>query len=176
MYGLRGVSCLFSLALSSGHKDSSLRGAWVPEEEDPPPSTPTEDQGLGLVGEALPWQRSCCGVTPVGLAGNPPQNLLELCSLLAQTVKNPPQCGRSGFDPWVGKIPWRRAWPPPPVFLPGESPWTEEPVGYSSRGQKEPDTTERLSTAQKLSRGLWEAAHRERHSPQNHPGVGASQS
>ena len=30
-------------------------------------------------------------------------------------------------DPWVGKIPWRRAWRPTPVFLPGESPWTEEP-------------------------------------------------
>ena len=27
----------------------------------------------------------------------------------------------------VGKIPWRRAWQPIPVFLPGESPWTEEP-------------------------------------------------
>ena len=25
-----------------------------------------------------------------------------------------------GFDPWVGKIPWRRAWPPTSVFLPGE--------------------------------------------------------
>ena len=28
---------------------------------------------------------------------------------------------RRGFDPWVGKIPWRRAWQPTPVFLPGES-------------------------------------------------------
>ena len=26
-----------------------------------------------------------------------------------------------GLDPWVGKIPWRRAWQPAPVFLPGES-------------------------------------------------------
>ena len=34
---------------------------------------------------------------------------------------------RPGFDPWVGKIPWRRTWQPSPVFLPGESPWTEEP-------------------------------------------------
>ena len=31
------------------------------------------------------------------------------------------QCERLGFDPWVGKIPWRRAWQPTPVFLPGES-------------------------------------------------------
>jgi len=28
------------------------------------------------------------------------------------------QCRRCGFSPWVGKIPWRRAWKPTPVFLP----------------------------------------------------------
>ena len=28
---------------------------------------------------------------------------------------------RSWFYPWVGKIPWRRAWKPTLVFLPGES-------------------------------------------------------
>ena len=28
---------------------------------------------------------------------------------------------RHGFNPWFGKIPWRRAWQPTPVFLPGES-------------------------------------------------------
>ena len=31
------------------------------------------------------------------------------------------KCERRGFDPWVGRIPWRRAWQPTPVFLPGES-------------------------------------------------------
>ena len=31
-------------------------------------------------------------------------------SLVAQSVKNPPSSGRPGIDPWVGKIPWRRAW------------------------------------------------------------------
>ena len=46
-------------------------------------------------------------------------------------------CGRSGFDPWVGKIPWRRAWQPTLVFLFGESPWTEEPGSYGSWGRKE---------------------------------------
>ena len=30
------------------------------------------------------------------------------------------QCGRPGIYPWVGKIPWRTAWRPTPVFLPGE--------------------------------------------------------
>ena len=34
---------------------------------------------------------------------------------------------RCGFIPWVEKIPWRRAWQSIPIFLPGESPWTEEP-------------------------------------------------
>ena len=28
---------------------------------------------------------------------------------------------RCNFDPWVGKIPWKRAWQPTAVFLPGES-------------------------------------------------------
>ena len=28
---------------------------------------------------------------------------------------------RHGFDPWVGKIPWRRAWQSTPIFLAGES-------------------------------------------------------
>ena len=41
------------------------------------------------------------------------------------------QCG---FDPWVGKIPWRMAWQPTPVFLSGQSPWTEEPGGLQSMG------------------------------------------
>ena len=26
------------------------------------------------------------------------------------------RCKRLGFDPWVGKIPWRKAWQPTPVF------------------------------------------------------------
>ena len=43
-------------------------------------------------------------------------------------------CGRLGFDPWVGKITWWRTWRPTPVFLPGESPWTEEPGGLQSTG------------------------------------------
>ena len=54
--------------------------------------------------------------------------------MVAQIIKNHLQCGRPGFVPWVGKIPWRRAWQPTPVFLPGESPWTEEPGGLQSMG------------------------------------------
>ena len=54
------------------------------------------------------------------------------------------QCRRPGFDPWVGKIPWRRKWQPTPVFLPGESHGRRSLVGYSPRGHKESDMTERL--------------------------------
>ena len=36
-----------------------------------------------------------------------------------------------GFDPWVRKIPRRRAWQPTPVFLPGESHGQRSLEGYS---------------------------------------------
>ena len=41
---------------------------------------------------------------------------------------------RSGFNPWVGNVLWRRAWQPTPVFLPGESPQIEEPGGLQPMG------------------------------------------
>ena len=49
---------------------------------------------------------------------------------------------RHGFDPWVGKIPWRRAWQPTQAFLSGESHRQRSLVGYSPQGRKESDTTE----------------------------------
>ena len=52
---------------------------------------------------------------------------------------------RHGFDPWVGKTPWRRARLSTPVFLPGESHGQKSLVGYSPWGCKKSDTTERLS-------------------------------
>ena len=45
--------------------------------------------------------------------------------------------GRPGFDPRVGRIPWRRTWQPTPVFLPGESPWTKKPGRLWSMGSQE---------------------------------------
>ena len=38
---------------------------------------------------------------------------------------------RQGFEPWVGKISWRRAWQPTPVFLLGESNALGSLVGYN---------------------------------------------
>ena len=61
-------------------------------------------------------------------------------SLVAQTVKNPLQCWRPGFDPWIGKIPWRRTWPLQYFCL--ENPHGQRNlVGYSPWGCKEMDTT-----------------------------------
>ena len=46
------------------------------------------------------------------------------------------RCKKSGFDPWIGKIPWRRVWQPTPVFLPGESHGQRSLAGYSPWGRK----------------------------------------
>ena len=53
-------------------------------------------------------------------------------SLVAQTVKKICLQCRPGFDPWVGKIPWKRKWQPTPVFLPREFHGQEEPTGLQS--------------------------------------------
>ena len=48
---------------------------------------------------------------------------------------------RHGFGPQIGKIPWRRAWQPTPVLLPGESHGQGSLVSYSPWDRKELDTT-----------------------------------
>ena len=48
---------------------------------------------------------------------------------------------RHGFNPWVGKIPWRREWQPSPSFLPGKSHGQRSLVGYSSWDCKKSDMT-----------------------------------
>ena len=47
--------------------------------------------------------------------------------------------GDTEFSPWAGKIPWRRAWEPTPVFLPGEFRGLRSLAGYSPWGHKESD-------------------------------------
>ena len=46
------------------------------------------------------------------------------------------RCKGCRFNPWVRKIAWRKAWQPTPVFLPGESPWTEESGWLQSTGSQ----------------------------------------
>ena len=55
---------------------------------------------------------------------------------------------RRGFDPWVGKILWRRKWQPTPGFFPGESHGQRSLVGYSPRGCRESVKTEWLNNKQ----------------------------
>ena len=67
---------------------------------------------------------------PGGISGKEP-----ICQIRTQK--------RNGFNPWVRKIPWRRAWPSTPVYLPGESNGHRDLVGYSPWGQ-ESDMTEAI--------------------------------
>ena len=52
-------------------------------------------------------------------------------SLVAQTINSLPAMQKTVFDPWVGKIPWRREWLPTPVFLPGGLHGQRGLVGHS---------------------------------------------
>ena len=54
-------------------------------------------------------------------------------------------CRSHGFNPWIGKIPWRRKWQPTPIFLPGKSHGQRSLADYSSWGHKKSDTTKRLN-------------------------------
>ena len=56
--------------------------------------------------------------------------MVPQASLVAQMVKNPPAMMETWIHPWVGKIPWRRAWKPTSVFL--ENPHGQRSLaGYS---------------------------------------------
>ena len=61
---------------------------------------------------------------------------------MAQIVKNTPIMQETRFDPWVGKIPWRREWLPTPVIMPGEFHGQRNLAGYHPWGLKESDTTD----------------------------------
>ena len=69
--------------------------------------------------------------------------------LVVQMVRIYPHCGRPRFNPWVGKIPWKREWLPIPsshwewlpVFLLGEFHGQRSLMGYSPWCHKELDMT-----------------------------------
>ena len=65
-------------------------------------------------------------------------------SLAAQMVKNLLAMQEARFDPWVGKVPWKREWPPTLVYLPGGSQGQRSLEGLSPWGLKESDRTEQL--------------------------------
>ena len=57
-------------------------------------------------------------------------------------VKNLPAIQEIMFDPWFGKIPWKRDWQSTSVFLSGEFHEQRRLLSYSPRGHKESDMTE----------------------------------
>ena len=71
-----------------------------------------------------------------------PFSLNLIPSLTTLIVKNLPAVWEAWVRFGVGKIPWRRAWQPAPVLLPGESHGPRSLAGYSSWGHKQPDTTD----------------------------------
>ena len=91
------------------------------------------------------WQATVHGVSET--------DMTELLSLThssleegfpgGSAVKNLPAMQKlQETNPWVWKVPWRRAWQPTPVFLPGESHGQRSMEGYRSWGHKELDTAE----------------------------------
>ena len=72
--------------------------------------------------------------------------------LVAQRWRMCLQFGRPEFNPWVGKIPWRRKWQSTQVFLPGKFHGPRNLAGYSPWGRKELDITEH--TGRRKSRGF----------------------
>ena len=70
---------------------------------------------------------------------------LVLCSGGSDSKASAYNAGRPKFNPWVGKILWRRKWQPTPVLLPGKSHGWRSLADYRWWGWKESDTTERLS-------------------------------
>ena len=64
------------------------------------------------------------------LPGNPPGGQ-------ALQVKNLPAMPESGFEPWVGKVPWKRKCQSTPVFVPGEPHGQRSLGGYSPWGHRE---------------------------------------
>ena len=103
-----------------------------------------------------PWEHTC-GHREAATEISPPLPTVNLfllnfsCSSLLTSFPGSaggkePTCQfrskRRGFAPWAGKIPWRRAWQPTTVLLPGEFHGQRSLVGDSSWHHKESDTTE----------------------------------
>ena len=66
-----------------------------------------------------------------------------------------PQCGRTGFDPWVEKNPWSKAMASP-VFLPGEFHGQRSLAAHTVHGVTESDTAEWLTLSVS---GIWKPQH-----------------
>ena len=123
------LNCSAILDFHSQSHSRPNRAATAPACVCIPPNT--KEQGMRMFSQIRALPRNCTQGFPGGTGGKEPA-----C-----------HCGRHkryGFDPWVRKIPWRRAWQSTPVHLPGESHGQRSLVGYSPRCRRELDMTERL--------------------------------
>ena len=100
--------------------------------------SPGEGNGNSLSYSCLenPMDRETWWVTVHGLAKSWLQGVTNTESFPGGTRGKERGCQyrrprRRGFDPWVGRIPWRRAWQPTPVFLPGKLHEQRSLLGYS---------------------------------------------
>ena len=111
-----------------------------------PWDSPGKNSGVGchfLLEEIFPIQGSTLGLLYCRWilycpSRQKPQVALAVKNLLANTGRYK----KCGFDSWIGKLPWRKAWQPTTVFLPGEFHGQKSLVGYSLWGCKETDMTE----------------------------------
>ena len=91
---------------------------------------------------------------------------LDLATNLCSGKESTCQCRRHKcweFHPWFRKIPLRRKWQPTPVFLLGKSHRQRSLAGYSPRGHKDLDMTERLRTHTSL---LWSSIDKWKYQPE----------
>ena len=91
-------------------------------------------------------ESACHAGDPCSIPGSGRSPGEGIASLVAQMVKNRLQCRRPGFDPWVGKILWRRAWQRTPYFCLENPHGQRSLAGCSPWGCNESDTTEHRST------------------------------
>ena len=97
---------------------------------------------MGFPGSSACKEYTCNGGDPSSIPGSgrsPGEGIsypLQYfwASLVAQMINNLPAMWENWVHPWVRKISWRRVWQPTPIFLPRESPRSEEPGRSQSMG------------------------------------------
>ena len=89
-------------------------------------------------------QRNLVGCSQWGCKESDPTERIVVLIFRGFLDGSEPEMQETWFDPWVGKIPWRREWLPTPVFLSGESHRQRSLAGYNPRGRKELDMTKQL--------------------------------
>ena len=87
-------------------------------------------------GRIVQWERLNCPTAVMGFPGHT-SGKEPTCKFWRQKTCR--------FDPWVRKIPWKKARQPTPVFLPGESHGQRNLTGYSQWGREQSDTMKQLS-------------------------------